>query len=158
MHSFGGNWTTEKLSILSSYLSFYLTALKNQTFNKIYIDAFAVTGKFTVDKAQEEIEGSVRLALNSEKKFDKYIFIEKKKSFAEELSRIVDTEYYELKDRVDIVNDDCNTALTDFCKNTNWKSNRAILFLDPYATEVEWETLKTVSDTKAFDGLVFISI
>lgn len=38
---FGGDWTIEKLDILSSYLDFYITALKNQPFNKIYIDAFA---------------------------------------------------------------------------------------------------------------------
>ena len=36
---FGGNWTVEKLDILSDYLDFYLTALKNQKFKKIYIDA-----------------------------------------------------------------------------------------------------------------------
>ena len=150
-HSFGGKWTTEKLSILSSYLSFYLTALKKQSFKKIYIDAFAGTGKIIVGDKQEEIEGSVRLALNSENKFDEYIFIEKKKAFAEELQHIVDNEYSELRDRVRIINNDCNIALSEICKNTNWKSNRAILFLDPYATEVEWNTLKIVSDTKAFD-------
>ena len=138
---FGGIWTTEKLNILSSYLSFYLTALKKQTFKKIYIDAFAGTGKIVVGEGQEEIEGSVRLALNSENKFDEYIFIEKKKAFAEELQRIVDNEYSELRDRVRIINNDCNVALTEICQNTDWKSSRAILFLDPYATEVKWNTL-----------------
>jgi three-Cys-motif partner protein len=42
---FGGNWTVEKLNILSDYLDFYLNALKNQKFGKIYIDAFAGSGK-----------------------------------------------------------------------------------------------------------------
>jgi len=112
VHSFGGKWTTEKLNILSNYLSFYLTALKNQPFKKIYIDAFAGTGKIFVGDSEEEIEGSVRLALNSEIKFDKYIFIEKKKAFAEELQRIVDNEYAELRGKVRIINDDCNKALT----------------------------------------------
>ena len=149
--NFGGKWTTDKLNILSSYLAFYLTALKKQSFNKIYIDAFAGTGKIAVGDEQEEIEGSVRLALNSAGKFDEYIFIEKKKAFARELQRIVDNEYSELRDKVTIINDDCNVALTEICKNTDWKSNRAILFLDPYATEVKWDTLKIVSSTKAFD-------
>ena len=41
---FGGKWTVEKLGILSSYFDYYLKALKNQPFKKIYIDAFAGTG------------------------------------------------------------------------------------------------------------------
>ena len=150
-HSFGGTWTAEKLNILSSYLSAYLVALKNQSFNKIYIDAFAGTGKIAVGDAEEEIEGSVRLALNSENKFDKYIFIEKKKSFAQELQFIVDTEYSEFRDKVSVENKDCNAALIEICANTNWITNRAILFLDPYATELKWDTLKAVADTKAID-------
>ena len=35
---FGGNWTIEKLSILSSYLNFYITALKKQPFKKKSIE------------------------------------------------------------------------------------------------------------------------
>ena len=30
--NFGGAWTIEKLNILSDYLDFYVTALKNQPF------------------------------------------------------------------------------------------------------------------------------
>lgn len=150
-HNFGGKWTSEKLDILSSYFSAYLTALKNQPFNKIYIDAFAGTGKIAVGDTAEEIEGSARLALNSKIKFDEYIFIEKKKVFAQELEDTVNDEYPELKNRVSIRNEDCNKALREICNSTNWKKSRAILFLDPYATEVEWDTLEVVADTKAID-------
>ena len=149
--SFGGIWTVEKLNILSSYLSAYLNVLKKQAFTKTYIDAFAGTGRIIASDSEEEIEGSVRLALNSDKKFDKYIFIEKKKHFAQELQSIVNTEYSRIASRISIRNEDCNVALIDICNNTNWKTNRAILFLDPYATEVKWETLKTVAATKAID-------
>jgi len=150
-HNFGGNWTVEKLDIFSSYLSFYINALKNQPFNKIYIDAFAGNGKIIVGSTEEEINGSVRLSLNSENKFDKYIFIEKKKVFAKELQEIVNNEHVDLKSRITVKNEDCNQALKEICQSTDWKSNRAILFLDPYATEVEWNTLKMISNTKAID-------
>jgi hypothetical protein len=43
-HHFGGSWTDEKLERLARYLTAYTTALKNQRFQKIYIDAFAGTG------------------------------------------------------------------------------------------------------------------
>ena len=41
---FGGRWTEEKLEILRKYLQAYNTALKNQPFKRVYIDAFAGTG------------------------------------------------------------------------------------------------------------------
>jgi three-Cys-motif partner protein len=40
-HQFGGPWTVEKLKALRKYLERYAQALKNQSFTRIYIDAFA---------------------------------------------------------------------------------------------------------------------
>ena len=74
---FGGEWTIEKLSILSDYLDFYLNALKNQPFKKVYIDAFAGSGEIETRDGTEQITGSIRLALQAKNKFDRYIFIEK---------------------------------------------------------------------------------
>lgn len=147
---FGGDWTIEKLEILSSYLDFYVTALKNQSFNKIYIDAFAGTGQIKVGTEIETIKGSARLALDVVNKFDKYIFIEKKKQFAKELKLLIDTEYSDFSS-IDVINGDCNQALKELCEKTDWRNNRAVLLLDPYATEVEWETLKTIAATYAID-------
>ena len=42
---FGGQWTIEKLDILGRYLDAYTTALKNQPFKLVYIDAFAGHGR-----------------------------------------------------------------------------------------------------------------
>jgi hypothetical protein len=44
-HSYGGPWTELKLDVLKKYLNFYTDALKNQRFEKWYIDAFAGTGE-----------------------------------------------------------------------------------------------------------------
>ena len=41
---YGGSWTIEKLEILERYLDAYTRALKNKSFNLMYIDAFAGTG------------------------------------------------------------------------------------------------------------------
>src|SRR5262249_51638007 len=43
-HAFGGAWTERKLSVVRRYLEIYARALKNQTFQRIYVDAFAGTG------------------------------------------------------------------------------------------------------------------
>jgi three-Cys-motif partner protein len=148
---FGGDWTIEKLSILSSYLDFYITALKEQPFCKLYIDAFAGTGYITVGDTNEVIEGSAKLALNAKNKFDRYIFIEKKRKYAQELEQLVEKDYSAISNIIDIMNADCNDALLEICRTMDWYRNRAILFLDPYATEVKWATLETVASTRAID-------
>ena len=50
-HRFGGHWTEIKLDMLHRYLRFYMTALKQKPFGKIYIDAFAGTGFRSVKEA-----------------------------------------------------------------------------------------------------------
>ena len=49
LQKFGGEWTEEKLNIFTCYLEAYLVALQHQKFKKIYIDAFAGTGKMRLE-------------------------------------------------------------------------------------------------------------
>ena len=150
-HKFGGNWTVEKLSILSDYLNFYVQALKNQPFKLLYIDAFAGSGRITTSDGENQIVGSARLALSSSLPFDEYIFIEKNSVYAQELTTMVQNEFPELAKVVKIEIGDCNERLVTISKTVDWQNTRAVLFLDPYATAVKYETLQTVALTKAID-------
>lgn len=76
LQKFGGEWTEEKLNIFTCYLEAYLVALQHQKFKKIYIDAFAGTGKIETRDGDRYLEGSAQLALSANKKFDQYFFIE----------------------------------------------------------------------------------
>jgi len=89
--------------------------------------------------------------LKAKNKFDYYIFIEKDTNKAQELKDLIEAEYPQFKSIIEIRNDDCNIVLKELCENIDWKNNRALLFLDPYATEVPWSTLEIVSKTKAID-------
>lgn len=151
LQQFGGDWTIEKLDILTSYLDAYLTALKNMRFGKIYVDAFAGTGSITTRDGSRQVAGSARLALMAQNHFDQYYFIEKDKEKAAELAAMVKNEFPSLVQRVHIKCGDANTELQRICSAINWKYNRALLFLDPYATEVSWTTLEVVARTGAFD-------
>ena len=151
LQQFGGDWTIEKLDILTGYLDAYLTALKNFHFKKIYIDAFAGTGSITTRDGQREIAGSARLALLADNHFDQYYFIEKDKKKAAQLQQIVNVEFPKLSKCVHIKQGDANTELTSICSAIDWRFNRALLFLDPYATEVSWTTLETIAKTESFD-------
>ena len=89
-HRFGGPWTVKKLEVLKAYLSAYAHVLKNQPFNRIYIDAFAGTGDraatrqetamlMEIPELDEITKGSARLALEIDPPFDRYIYIEKRR-------------------------------------------------------------------------------
>jgi len=172
-HSFGGPWTEEKLEKLRQYLVAYKTALKNQKFALIYIDAFAGTGyrevvesgspdgllfnEFAESEPQGFLDGSVKIALKINPPFDEYVFIELSKKRFSELVKIKE-EFPELKDRIQLVKEDCNKHLQELCSTTDWKSHRAVLFLDPFGMQVEWNTIEAVAATQSIDVWVLFPL
>ena len=159
-HEFGGEWTKKKLEVLKKYLSSYTTALKYTSFEKIYIDAFAGTGYISRrrkkapygllfskdDETENYLEGSAIMAIKIKPSFDRYIFIEKNKTRCHELEKLE-----EIGKSIEIKKGDANEEIKRICSATDWSKSRAVLFLDPYGLQVEWETLKDISSTKAID-------
>lgn len=160
-HRFGGAWTDEKLRVLAGYLSAYTTALQNTSLSKGYIDAFAGSGyrdsqagtSLFPDLADQEsqalLDGSARIALKTEPKFDGFVFIESHRGRRTELEALR-TEFPDLQERIQIRGGDANTQLQEICQ-LPWKRRRAVLFLDPYGMQVEWNTIAAVAATKAID-------
>lgn len=164
-YRFGGDWTDTKLGILRRYLEAYSTALKNGPFKTAYIDAFAGTGYRTLEQteeggnllfpdlaeeaAQQLLEGSARMALKVEPGFDRYIFIERDAYHCAQLETLR-SEFSNLTEAIKIRRGDANNVIQKLCKK-NWKSHRAVLFLDPYGMNVEWATLEKVAETRAID-------
>ena len=79
--------------------------------------------------------------------------VAKNKKFAAELEKLIETDYPQRKSDVTIrKGEDCNTVLLELCQQTiDWHNHRAVLFLDPYAADVKWETLQAVAKTGAID-------
>lgn len=124
-NQFGGLWTIEKLDILTKYLNFYTTALKNTRYRKIYVDGFAGEGKITL-KDGNVIEGSVSIALNITLPFDNYYFIELDTDKIKKLELLKQSR----KDRnIKIINSDANVALQNIVAKTNWKYSRGVFLL-----------------------------
>lgn len=166
-HKFGGIWTEEKLKRVEKYLKAYATIMNKQNFRFAYIDAFAGTGYREEKKSKiddqislfqendiKEIEtyskGSARIALDIKPEFDKYIFIEKSKRYYTKLIKLKE-EFKDKEKKIDLINTDANNWIIDRCNNYKWQNNRAVLFLDPYGMQVNWETIKAIANTKAID-------
>ena len=95
--------------------------------------------------------GSAKRALASDKKFDHYYFIEADSQKAGELQDMINVEFPQMRRRVTIFCGDANDKLADIISSVDWRFNRGLLFLDPYATQVNWTTLENVAQTKSID-------
>ncbi len=161
---FGGPWTQEKLGILQRYLDSYTTALKAQPFSLIYVDAFAGEGSWSpnssytadeYDDFRDLYKGSATIALEiQDKPFDRFLFIEKDPDRSRSLDEL--RERHTERD-IEVVNQDANEALPTFCRNLA-ALDRAVVFLDPFATEVSWATIESIAATKKIDCWILFPI
>lgn len=149
-HMFGGQWTLKKLEALEKYLKAFNNALSRQSFMRVYIDAFAGTGRVTVKAGEGNnvIDGSARRALKIEPAFGHYCFIELQAKKVTALNALA--EEFPGKS-IAIIQEDANVALKEICRRYDWRGTRAVLFLDPYGFHVDWSTLEAIAATKAID-------
>lgn len=174
MQEFGDEYTRKKLDAVESYLKPYRQVLKKQQFELLYIDACAGSGHSmpkSVSKAEKEsakqarldgfsmpvleadqiLTGSAVRALGSDPPFHRYLLNDKKQANVRALSRIVDEDFPHLRDRVEITGLDANDMLRQVCEKYDWKKTRALVFLDPFGLQINYETLQMLGATKAVD-------
>lgn len=160
----GGKHTEEKLEVVSSYLRAYTTALRKR-FELWYIDGFAGSGDYSLEIADAGLfaeegggeglvtrPGSARLALAVDPPFERFLFIDKKRASVEALEAIR-RQNPDRASAIEIKRGDANELVRDTCRTISRRRRdvRAVLFLDPFALSVDWETLVEVGKTKAID-------
>jgi three-Cys-motif partner protein len=171
-HSFGGHWTENKLERIDAYLDAYMTIFTSNPraskLNTNYVDAFAGTGFRTSPGAEDRAEGSLfedalddpeahelkkgsaYVALRTDPPFDRYIFVDRNPEHAAALGGLRQ-QFSDLSDRISVEVADANAFLQNWCGTTNWRTNRAVVFLDPYGMQVDWSTIEAIAATEAVD-------
>lgn len=165
---FGGNWTQKKLEVLEKYLKAYMTIMRGnknaESFRVTYLDGFAGSGvryvasdgaleneaaswweDFGEAEVQDFYKGSPRVALDIEKKFDRYIFVEKNPQWVAGLQKMKQDYPPDLD--IQIEQADCNEFIRKWCDAMQWK-DRALVFLDPYGMQIEWSTVERLAETR----------
>ena len=152
---FGGEWTIQKLHIIEEYLKTYTTALKYQKVKKIYVDGFAGSGKTELKSGSKDdeqgsitVDGSALLSLKYN--FDEYYFLELDENRIALLKENVKATYPEKVGKVHFITGDCNKELSDVLSMIT-VYHRCLMFLDPYALELKWETLEKISKCGVVD-------
>lgn len=169
---FGDRHTVQKLETVERYLKTYTTALKFQAFELLYVDACAGSGS-SVPKAAFEVSssnqtllegfppavvdtdgiivGSAIRALGVNPPFHRYLLNDVKQSNVNALRRSISEDFPHLSGRVDLTRLDANQMLRDICASFDWKRTRAVVFLDPFGLQINYETLELLGRTKAVD-------
>ncbi|HEX8556350.1 MAG TPA: three-Cys-motif partner protein TcmP [Sphingomonas sp.] len=170
--SFGDRHTVRKLETVQRYLQAYATALKNQPFKLLYVDACAGSGSSVPKAALEQqhssqvpldgfaspvldtdeiIVGSAIRALSVSPSFHKYLLNDVKQANVDALRRAIRDDFSHLSDRVELTKLDANDMLTTLCASHDWRETRAVVFLDPFGLQINYETLERLGKTCAVD-------
>jgi three-Cys-motif partner protein len=167
---FGGDRTEKKLERVRQYMQAYLTIMhgneRARHLRTMYVDAFAGSGvrmdrqrykeQIALPFEDEDLElrnfryGSARLALELEGGFDRYVLVELDQSKSASLARLR-SDYPSRANQIEIACCDANARLTELCNATDWRSWRALVFLDPFGMQVDWSTIEALGDTNAVD-------
>lgn len=166
-HQFGGQWTERKLEALHAYLEacqrIFTRNPRAKALKTIYVDAFAGTGRRDAgedltqplfgydDEIRRYQEGSAAIALSLPEKFHRYAFLDIKAGHVDALRDMVRREFPDLENRCQIECAEANEWVTRWCDEQDWRAWRAVVFLDPYGMDVEWQTLRAIAGTKAID-------
>ena len=118
-------------------------------------------GETDADTAQI-LKGSARLALEvDDRPFDRFVFVEQNAAHAIELQKL----RFEFPHReIEIHRSDANAFLPEWCESQNrrldvpWRRQRGVIFLDPFATEVDWQTVQSIAETKSLDLWIFFPL
>ena len=106
------------------------------------------------DDARAFIDGSARLAIDIDNRpFDRLIFVEKD---TQRYNQLVTLRQENTDRDIRTENADANVFLSNL--QENWRTWRGVLFLDPFATQVEWATIEKIAGFNALDTWILFPI
>lgn len=148
---FGSTWTEDKLDAVEDYLGAYIKVMEKQRgwVKLLYLDAFSGSGKITIKDGRFLIGSAVRAMKYS---FDRFLLFDSNAKHIESLQARIMAEYPENSGKVSYASNDSNTILATI-DSIDWKKKgwRGVAFLDPFATELNWNSLKHIAKTEIFD-------
>lgn len=151
-----GPWSESKLRLLGKYLNAYTTVMYRQPWsNYHYIDAFAGTGRPKARDEERYVDGSPRVALNTNRPFHSYTFIEQSAWRIARLEQL-QTEFPDR--RITIVRGDCNEVLVEQIAPMYRRDRRrrGHVFLDPFTMNIAWDTVKALAATGTLE--IFLNV
>lgn len=148
-----GAWSEIKLEIIEAYAREYTKIFQAERqreagFRAIYVDAFAGAGYHTSRTTGEPIVGSPNRALSVRPGFHEFHFIELDNERSDALRKAV-----EGISNAHVYPGDCNKVMLSkvIPQLKRNRMNRALVLLDPYGLQLDWEVIAELGSTGAVD-------
>jgi three-Cys-motif partner protein len=149
-----GVWFMDKLHYLREYCDIFSTGMKNKWKHRIYIDLFSGPGICIIKDTGNEQFGSPLISLNCRTPFTQYYFIDENKFFIETLN--CRTQDY--KSDKNFINKDCNEAIGELLIKLPKTDSIFFTFVDPYNFEIEFKSIKKLTNKRHMDLLITFHI
>lgn len=145
-----GPWSVVKNDILEEYSKSYLTIMHKQSqFRDIlYVDAFAGATENIERSTNIPMPGSAKRALSLNPGFTEYYFFDKDEARVADLNSLAVG-----RSNVVVMQGDGNMLTRELAaKRLQYDQyRRALVFLDPYGMDLDWETVRLLGETKSAD-------
>lgn len=148
-----GPWSTEKLHYLKQYCDIFGTGMKKWK-HRVYIDLFSGPGICIIEDTNMEQQGSPIIALNCKTPFTHYYFIDENKDFIEALNY----RSRDYKSDKTFINVDCNCAIDELLHKMPKTDAIFFAFIDPYNFEIEFDSIKKLTEKRHMDLLITFHI
>ena len=158
---FGGEHTDEKLKILRLYLTFYTSALKaspsaEQPFRLMYLDPYCGSGYWAPRDDSRAREGSPLIALSiDDRPFDELMFNDDDIEIVNSLRTVVNRKHPHRSVRYS--SEPAEVFLSRVCPTLQKSVNpscRGVIFIDPFATQLSWDSVAAISSTQTLDMIL----
>lgn len=174
--TWGGDWTEEKLTAFSKYVSAYLTIMNkhrdNFNWKLIYFDGFAGSGTdqhapeanfinenlflqelessdLYAPSDSEVYKGAAERVLSVQQRgFDLYYFIDKNENSKKSLEERLSR--YRSSHNLEFRCGDANEMLkkmSEFLHTLNGRKYKALVLLDPFGMQISWDSILNFKDT-----------
>lgn len=148
-----GIWSEEKYKLVGGYCDIFTKGMRRSWDNLVYVDLFAGAGLSRIRETNKIIKSSPLISLSIPTKFDNYIFCEQEKEkYSALVARTKDDK------NVKIFNEDTNLAVEKICDSIpQYSKTNTVLtfcFVDPYSLNLEFSTIKKLSENRRIDFLI----
>lgn len=154
-----GIWGLKKYNLLGAYCDIFTTGMKYHWKQLVYIDLFAGAGYAKIKGDNRIINTSALIAASIPTKFTRYILCEFDEEGMDALKKRFASEHPDLMDRTTFILGDSNQNI-DKILNEIPNDNNALrfCFADPFSLNLEFETIKKISQIGRVDFLILLAL
>ncbi len=152
-----GIWGLEKYKLQGAYCDIFTSGMRKKWEELVYIDLFAGAGFANIRDENRNVKSSSLIAASIPHKFTKYILCEQDEEKMNALKHRFNVNYPNLN--ADFICGDSNEMVDEIIDKIP-KSNSALrfCFVDPFSLNLNFETIKKISQIGRVDFLILLAL